>query len=437
MGEWRRRIVKRLFRVTLVVAVAFAVVLPSLVVQPALRHLVRSGLNRPDLGLVCEKVTTDIGWWQLLVGDANVTVRGRCRELPFDVRTSLGFTWNDGPGLWFRARAGVEKTDWQILARGDAGWRGWQAEASLAEVAFSERDPLVAEAIGRFVPPIVSNLVVTGTVSGVAVASQLNGAKVVSWKARLPVRELCAACIRDGQPCALDGLALTPAASGLGAHVDVEPVFARARSLTVAGFSLTNLFAETRANAKDVTVVEAGAGCCGGRVRLYALHLDPAKLNGGFSLYLENVESGEVLRRFRGFQGDCSGPLNGKLSLFMAEGRRIRIRDAYLQSPSGATGRLRLDEASAVNDALALSGLDDAARANLRRALADLDYNVLKFDIRREAAHSLALNVRIEGTARRGKSSAPVSLNVTFRGDLEQLVNTGIRLTGTGKETKQ
>ena len=419
---------------TVCLAAAFLLLLPSLIVQPIVRKVVRSSLDRPELGLACDDVMTDIYWFRLFGRGAAVTVSGRYLERPFDVRARFGFGCSDGLKAWARVGAVVRNTAWKVLAKGDVGFGGWQAEASLAECAFDERDPLLVAVLGRYQPTSVSNLVFSGSVGGTAVASRKDGAGVMTWKAKLPVRNLSANLVCADKAIAVGNLALTVSASGVGSHFDVDPTRVMARSISAAGVSLENFFAEVRADRDDVMVTEAGAACYGGSVRLYALHLKPETLSGGFSLYLENVEAGAVLAQFKGFQGDCSGLLNGKLSLFFADGNRLRIRDAYLQSPSGAVGKLRLDESAPIGDSLALAGLDDATRNNVRRALANLDYSVLKLDIRREPDRTLALNVRIEGTATRGNVSAPVSLNITFRGDLEQLINTGLKLTGQGKD---
>ena len=95
----------------------------------------------------------------------------------------------------------------------------------------------------------------------------------------------------------------------------------------------------------------------------------------------------------------------------------------------GEVGNLRLYDATPITNNLALVGVDDKSLDNLSRALADLDYSVLKFALVPEADGQLALEVKIEGTATHGNTTVPVSLDVTFHGDIEQLVNTGLKAT--------
>ena len=150
-----------------------------------------------------------------------------------------------------------------------------------------------------------------------------------------------------------------------------------------------------------------------------------------------NVDAGDVLSHFNGFRGEASGRLHGKTKIFLKDGQRIRLSDAFLYSSPGETGKIKMDDASVVTDNLALAGIDDAARANVANALADLDYNVLRFDLKRKEGKVLALSVRVEGSATRGDVTVPVNLTLNFNGEIEQLINTGLgysrKLKGTSK----
>ena len=60
-------------------------------------------------------------------------------------------------------------------------------------------------------------------------------------------------------------------------------------------------------------------------------------------------------------------------------------------------------------------------------ALADLAYDVLKVSLQPEPDGGLALTLKIAGKSTHNNVSVPVNLEVTFHGDLEQLLNTGFR----------
>ena len=77
----------------------------------------------------------------------------------------------------------------------------------------------------------------------------------------------------------------------------------------------------------------------------------------------------------------------------------------------------------------ALAGVPEAERENLSKVLADLDYNVLKVELKRgKDGEDSSLGLKIEGSATRGNTTVPVNLDVTFHGDLDQLINTGMKL---------
>ena len=64
-------------------------------------------------------------------------------------------------------------------------------------------------------------------------------------------------------------------------------------------------------------------------------------------------------------------------------GKAIRLSDAFLYSTPGETGKLKLADPTSVTDNLALAGLDEATRGNVADALTDLDYSVLRLNLKR------------------------------------------------------
>ena len=76
-------------------------------------------------------------------------------------------------------------------------------------------------------------------------------------------------------------------------------------------------------------------------------------------------------------------------------------------------------------------------RVTVAEALSDLDYKVLRMDIRRLEDKMARLTVRIAGTATRGDVSAPVDVTVNINGELEQIINTGLGLSAKMKGLQQ
>ena len=190
---------------------------------------------------------------------------------------------------------------------------------------------------------------------------------------------------------------------------------------------MTNFSASVRMTEKSLLVTQASAGLCGGKVNVYSLTLNPETLNAGFTLFVDDVETGDLLSHLNGFNGEASGRLHGKVRLFVRKGgKAVRLSDAFLYSTPGEIGKLQLEDATPVTDNLALAGIDDATRANVANALNDLDYSVLKLNLRRTSGKNATLSVNLTGTATRGELSVPVNLTLNFNGELEQIINTGL-----------
>jgi hypothetical protein len=161
-------------------------------------------------------------------------------------------------------------------------------------------------------------------------------------------------------------------------------------------------------------------------VRIYSLHLDPEHLNAGVTLTVDGIDTGEALRHVKNFRGEASGRLYGKIPLHMREGRRLRLRSTYLYSVPGEVGKLKVYDPKPVIDNLAMGGVPQTTCDNLSKALADLSYDVFKISLQPEDGDGLALSFKIAGTSKHGNVTVPVTLEVTFHGDIEQLLNTGL-----------
>jgi len=261
---------------------------------------------------------------------------------------------------------------------------------------------------------------------------------VPRWSASARIRDCDVSLYAGGVPVAVDGLTVVAGAGGIADHVDVSPIILRAGRMEVAGFSLSNAFANVRATESAFLVTEAGAGVCGGDVRLYSLFLDPARLNAGLTLFVDGLDAGETLGHFKGFSGEASGRLNGKLNLSLRNGRELRLGKAFLYSIPGETGTIKVYDPHPIVDSLALGGVSQSDRENFAKALADLAYTALSMRVTPEDGNSTALSFKVEGTSTHGETTVPVSVEVTLHGDLEQLVNTGLKATmkkrqGVGK----
>ena len=347
--------------------------------------------------------------------------------LKSSAKMNLGYCWRNGPGIGGNMTIALKDSPWRITAEFGTSCCEWSAAVKMPETAFSETDDVLRALLANYPVTAISNLTFSGSIALDAKVERTFRTPVPVWSVRLPVRNLSAAFLMDDKSYAIEGFSVTPAASGLADHIDIATLRPRAKSIAADGFSLSDFHASVRVTDKAVLVTEAAAGFCGGQVNLYSLFLDPKNRNTGFTLFLDDVNAGEALTHLNGFTGEASGRLHGKVKLFVREGgKAIRLSDAFLYSTPGEIGKLKLADPAPITDNLAMAGIDETTRANVADALTDLDYSVLRLNLKRGEDKSATLSTTVRGTATRGKMSVPVDLTLNFNGDLEQLINTGL-----------
>ena len=356
-------------------------------------------------------------------------VRSKVAEfgLSASSRMTLGYCWRNGPGIAGTFEIALVDSPWRATAEFGASCCEWSASVKMDETPFSENDIVIRTLLGKHPVTAVSNLTFSGSIALDAKIERTFHLPVPTWTAKLPIRDLSAEFIMEDKPYTIKGLSLTPSARGIADHLDVTPMFPRARSLSADGFVLTNFFATIRLTEKALLITQASAGFCGGKVNLYSLFLDPTSLNTGFTLFVDDINAGEALTHLNGFAGEASGRLHGKIKLFVREGgKAIRLSDAFLYSTPGETGKLKLNDPKPITDNLTMAGIDEATRNNVTDALTDLDYSVLRLNLKRGKGKTATLSTTVRGSATRGKTSVPVDITVNFNGELEQLINTGL-----------
>ena len=418
--------------IVLGVILAWIFLCPSIISERVLSRVALKKLNALDRNLTCESVDVKIAPWRKHFFE--FAVRGRFLDNPFRAK----FTMNlkpfslkaDGGGYASFVDGQDRPTPYALHFQYAATPRNWSAGAQIPPFAFSTSDAVLDSVLKTYATN-VTDLAVSGNFGVDVSVVRTPKMPVPVWKAEVPLRLNDVKYVDPLQrELTLSGFATTVRVSGIADHWDLTPVNLRAGRLDFAGFTLSNLYATVQTSGDRLLVPEAGADVFGGKAQIYALRLDPTKLNAGFTLSLEGIEAAEVLRRVPKFKGDATGRMHGRVTLFFRNGKTIHLRNAYVYSYPGETGQIRMDNAESAAGLLAYAGLDEGAQQNVANALTGLDYSVLKFDIEREEANSAALSVKLEGSASRGTLTVPVVLNLTLHGDLEQLINTGLKLSG-------
>lgn len=371
------------------------------------------------------------------IAEAWVTNRLAEFDIHAEAKVRLGLCWTStGPGIEGSARVAVPDSPWKVKVCFSVAPCQWHAKMNLPKTEFNEDELLVRKLLERFPVTAVSNLTFSGAISLDAVADRTFGKPVPVWSAKARLGSVDANAYSGENPLSVRGFNITAGVSGISDHIDIDPMFPRADSIEFAGLALTNFFASVRATEERLLVTEASAGLCEGEARVFSLFLDTKSLNTGFTLYLEDINAGEALASFKGLKGKASGRLHGKLKMSIRNSGEIRLRDAFLYSVPGEKGHLQLSDSSAITDNLALAGIDEGQRGNVANALSNLEYSVLRLDLGRIDDNNAALGIRLEGTAGGEAHAVPVVLNLTLRGDINQLINTGLDLSGKMKGKK-
>lgn len=431
--RWRRwLVISGLGLVGLVIVlVLLAPTILTSITYPPLTFDLSPFLNEKTASLVTNRTATlEIEVRRGSMEGYDIRAHGMLLDWPYSVRMDLLPSFRFlGVDVTGELEAWLDDTPWTLHADFNASSSGeWRADIEIPETQVTETDPVVGTILSRLPMPAVSNLVFTGTFGLKAEGARTNRCPVAKWKALGTLKDFNVACFAKGLPVEVSRLRMSMGGAGIADHVDIRPMFPRADVLKIGVCTMTNAFASIRATETAYLVTEAGADCCGGELKLYSFFLDSNKLNAGVTLFVDGVDAGEVLRLLRGFKGEATGRLYGKIPLHLRNGEELRLRGAYLHSAPGETGTLKVFDPQSVVENLALGGVPEATCANAAKALADLSYSVLRLGLQPEEDGGMALSVKIAGTATHKGVTVPVSFEVTFHGEIEQLINTGLKL---------
>lgn len=323
----------------------------------------------------------------------------------------------------------LDGTDWKIDAHFDAkSGKDWSFKASIPPTKFGRADAIVADILAHMDMGSVTDLDAGGMFSLDADGACVPERPVAAWNVKGFLKDADVSCLMGDKTVAVDNLRVRFGAKGVGGMKEMSPLFPRADSVSISDFALTNVFASARSTERSWLVTEAGAGCCGGDLRVYALFLDPERLTAGATVFVDGVDAGEVLSHIRGFEGEATGRMYGKVPFFLKDRRMLRLGNAYLFSKPGDTGTLKLRKAGPILDSLESGGVAREEIDNLEKALANLEYRVLKLDLRR-GEDEAELEFLLDGTATRKKTTVPVNLDVTYRGDLDEILDLGMKFS--------
>ncbi|MBR0055854.1 MAG: YdbH domain-containing protein, partial [Kiritimatiellae bacterium] len=164
-----------------------------------------------------------------------------------------------------------------------------------------------------------------------------------------------------------------------------------------------------------------------------ALRLNKADLSAGFTLILDDLQLNDIVALAPPLRGSqATGRLYGRLPLRVAADGQIRLGEGFIYSPPGETGNIKVSNPEAVTSMLAQAGLPPPVCDNLAKALRNLDYDVLRFDLVNPRGDDGRVAIRLQGKSPDGKIVTPVNLSANVNGPIERFLNLAIRTAQLG-----
>jgi hypothetical protein len=185
---------------------------------------------------------------------------------------------------------------------------------------------------------------------------------------------------------------------------------------------------EFQVTPDEVFVDRAEVACCQGHLRAYSIHLNPKRPKAEIIVYADRIDMGEALTLAMPFRGRMEGVLYGQFPVGI-DGDRVRLSTGYLYSLPGQGGKLRLDGHAPVQSLLDQAGVKGEVQVPLAKALSDMDFSAVRFELTPEADGQAVLKIKVDGKSNFKEWPAPVDLELNLHGPLEKLLNVGLDMS--------
>ena len=327
--------------------------------------------------------------------------------------------------------AGFADTSWRVTASGEAEGATFSAKVERTPATIDEDDPVLTAVLAALpLPRELSGLLATATLSASASVEKTEIFPVPVWEAEAQLSEVGIRTSWQQIDLALRRGGLRFAASGVGKRWVLRPMRFGFSSAKAGRLNFEGGYATFLADDESLLVSEAAVGFCGGKIRLFALSFDLKRMNSGFTILLDGLDAGRILAMFPEVGGTATGTLNGKIPLIVRNVTtepQLRLRNAFLHAPPGETGKICLSNTQPLVDYLQASGVPGPTSRSLGEALHNLDYTLLRLDLSNTGGDESDFIVRLSGTSTAGKTTTPVNLHIAMHGDIQRLLNLGIR----------
>ncbi len=350
---------------------------------------------------------------------------------PGDLTAQIAFEVTSGGGYGAKVSGSVVMADGTLAADvgADIAPAGVDVRAEVSRHVLDEKTPLIASILSLAeIPPSVTDI----RFSAAAQASFRLGVTnaLPQWALEMRLHNGAASMTSGGIPMSLGGASGLLRMKGVGPHFDILPMPLSFTNAAIAAVSFGAGRAMLLADQESLLISEGSVGFCGGFVRLYALYLSFSRLSTGFTVFIDGVEVEKVLTMFPELEGTtATGRLYGRIPLYIFQnGSEIRLRDSFLYTPPGDVGKICVSDAARVEEMLVSGGLPREVASNLGKALRNLDYDVLRFDLLQPRGGGEGkLKIRLRGESREGKTVTPVDVNISLNGALETVLNFSLK----------
>ena len=348
-----------------------------------------------------------------------------------DLTARMEFDVTSAGGYGVAAKGTIACSDGSVEAdvRADVAPAGIDIAAEVSRRELNEQTPLLASLLSLAeVPPSVTDIAFSAAAQGSFRLGVTNS--LPQWTLETKLRNGSASMKSGGIPMSLSGASGTLVMKGIGPHFDIMPMPFSFTNAAIATVSFDAGRAIMLADQESLVISEGSVGFCGGFIRLYALYLSFKRLSTGFTVFIDGVEVEKFLTMFPQLAGTtATGRLYGRIPLYIFQnGSEIRLRDSFLYTPPGDVGKICVGDSGRVAEMLASGGLPQEVAANLGKALRNLDYDVLRFDLRQsQGGGDGKLVIRLNGESREGKTVTPVDVNISLNGALEKILNFALK----------
>ena len=358
-------------------------------------------------------------------------LKSKTIPLPGDIVADVAFavTSDNGYGLKADGSLGIERTVWQTTVAADLSSDGLDLSVRQPLTDVSEKDPLLVTAMALApLPPNITNITAQAAMSATFLLGVTNGLPTWSASARLSDGE--ASAFVSGTPMGVSGIRARAAVEGIGPHFDIMPIPVSFTNAFFAAVPIQKGFLTIIADQESLLISEASAGFCGGNLCLYSLYLSFKRLSAGFTIFLDDIQVADLLHLVPQLRDStATGALHGRIPLYLMDnGGQIRLRDSFLYTPPGATGSIHIGDPELIFTLFANTGIPEEESRLLAKALQNLDYDVLRFDLSQPRGMGDGrLAIKLKGESKDGKIVTPVDLNLNINGAIQKVLNYGLK----------